>query len=141
MAKFGVGEGDIVRVRKAQYMIVDEISDEQGISISTAAIVDHRDIEYTPSTNLNATLRPYQTEGVKWLIGHQQNGLGALLADDMGLGKTLQTIAVLSHSKDNLKRKAKSTSNQQMSLFGEKITSEINPLRALVVLPTALIFN
>lgn len=141
LAKFGVGDGDTVRVRKAQYMIVDEISDEKGMSVSTAAIVDYQDIEYTPSTNLKATLRPYQTEGVKWMIGHQQNGLGALLADDMGLGKTLQTIAVLSHSKDNIKRKYQSASNQQMSLFGEEIVSEINPLRALVVLPAALIFN
>ena len=141
LAKFGVGDGDTVRVRKAQYMIVDEISDEKGMSVSTAALVDYQDIEYIPSTNLKATLRPYQTEGVKWMIGHQQNGLGALLADDMGLGKTLQTIAVLSHSKDNIKRKSQSASNQQMSLFGEEIVSEINPLRALVVLPAALIFN
>ena len=141
LAKFGVGEGDKVRVRKAQYMLVDEIDDEQGMTVKAAAIVDHVDVEYTPSKNLKATLRPYQTEGVKWLIGHQQNGLGACLADDMGLGKTLQTIAVLSHTKDHLKRNAKSAPNQQMSLFGETVMEEISPLRALIVLPAALVFN
>ena len=57
-------------------------------------------IDYTPSKNLKATLRPYQLEGVKWMVGHYQNDLGACLADDMGLGKTLQTIAVLLHAKE-----------------------------------------
>ncbi len=141
LAKFGVVEGDTVRVRKAQYMIVDDIDDEKGMSVSIEAMVDYQNLEYIPSTNLQATLRPYQTEGVKWMISHQQNGLGALLADDMGLGKTLQTIAVLSHSKDNLKRKVEPAPNQQMNLFGGEMVSEINPLRALVVLPAALIFN
>ncbi len=44
---------------------------------------------------LNATLRPYQRQGVSWLRFLAQAGLGAVLADDMGLGKTLQTICVL----------------------------------------------
>ena len=46
-------------------------------------------------TDLQATLRPYQAEGVRWLSYLRDQGLGALLADDMGLGKTLQTIAIL----------------------------------------------
>jgi len=44
---------------------------------------------------LNATLRPYQTEGVKWINYLYENNLGGCLADDMGLGKTIQTIAML----------------------------------------------
>jgi hypothetical protein len=40
-------------------------------------------------------LRPYQRDGVAWLAGQCQAGLGALLADDMGLGKTLQTLVML----------------------------------------------
>lgn len=46
---------------------------------------------------LNATLRPYQEDGVRWLRGMRELGLGACLADDMGLGKTLQVIALLWH--------------------------------------------
>ena len=44
---------------------------------------------------LNATLRPYQMEGVKWLHFLTELGLGACLADDMGLGKTIQVISLL----------------------------------------------
>lgn len=36
-------------------------------------------------------LRPFQDEGVRWLIGRDK----AILADDMGLGKTVQTIFAL----------------------------------------------
>jgi len=44
---------------------------------------------------LNATLRTYQQEGVKWLSLLSGLGLGACLADDMGLGKTLQVLSLL----------------------------------------------
>lgn len=49
-----------------------------------------------PAYKVNATMRPYQNEGVKWLKYLYDNNLGGCLADDMGLGKTLQTIALLS---------------------------------------------
>jgi superfamily II DNA or RNA helicase len=42
--------------------------------------------------DLTATLRPYQVEGVSWLVFMSRAGLGAMLADDMGLGKTLQAL-------------------------------------------------
>jgi superfamily II DNA or RNA helicase len=45
--------------------------------------------------DLNATLRSYQQQGVRWLSLLKSAGLGAVLADDMGLGKTLQTICNL----------------------------------------------
>lgn len=44
---------------------------------------------------LNAKLRPYQKEGIKWIKYLYDNNLGGCLADDMGLGKTVQTIGVL----------------------------------------------
>lgn len=44
---------------------------------------------------VNATLRPYQRHGYRWLRYLHDQGLGGCLADDMGLGKTLQTIALL----------------------------------------------
>ncbi len=44
---------------------------------------------------LAGTLRPYQAQGVCWLMQAAAHGLGVCLADDMGLGKTLQTIAFL----------------------------------------------
>jgi superfamily II DNA or RNA helicase len=44
---------------------------------------------------LQATLRPYQAEGLGWLQFLRRHGLGGILADDMGLGKTVQTLAHL----------------------------------------------
>ena len=48
-----------------------------------------------PGRELQATLRPYQVEGVRWLWFLTQLGLGGCLADDMGLGKTIQVIDLL----------------------------------------------
>jgi len=42
---------------------------------------------------LQATLRPYQQQGLNWLQFLRTHQLAGILADDMGLGKTLQTLA------------------------------------------------
>ncbi|MBI3462669.1 MAG: DEAD/DEAH box helicase [Planctomycetes bacterium] len=52
-----------------------------------------------PGRDLQATLRPYQAEGVRWLCFMTDLGLGACLADDMGLGKAIQVIDLLLHLK------------------------------------------
>ncbi len=44
---------------------------------------------------LQATLRPYQHEGINWLRFLERGGYAGVLADEMGLGKTLQTLAWL----------------------------------------------
>jgi superfamily II DNA or RNA helicase len=46
-----------------------------------------------------ATLRPYQQEGLGWLQFLRRHGLAGILADDMGLGKTAQTLAHLALEK------------------------------------------
>lgn len=46
-------------------------------------------------SNLQAKLRPYQQDGVQWLMTLAKYHLGGLLADEMGLGKTLEVITVL----------------------------------------------
>ncbi|MDP1797601.1 MAG: SNF2 helicase-associated domain-containing protein, partial [Planctomycetaceae bacterium] len=48
-----------------------------------------------PGRDLQATLRPYQAEGVQWLWFMTELGLGACLADDMGLGKSIQVLDLL----------------------------------------------
>jgi superfamily II DNA or RNA helicase len=45
--------------------------------------------------HFQATLRPYQEDGLGWLQFLRRHGLGGILADDMGLGKTVQTLAHL----------------------------------------------
>lgn len=59
-----------------------------GFNVLAGAGVDLPKVE--------ATLRGYQTEGVKWLKYLYVNKMGGCLADDMGLGKTLQVISLLS---------------------------------------------
>ncbi|PXF49905.1 ISWI chromatin-remodeling complex ATPase CHR17 [Gracilariopsis chorda] len=44
---------------------------------------------------ITGQLRPYQLEGLNFLIGLYERGLNGILADEMGLGKTLQTISLL----------------------------------------------
>ncbi|MCP4895921.1 MAG: DEAD/DEAH box helicase [bacterium] len=46
---------------------------------------------------LVSQLRPYQSDGVRWLWSRYMAGVGALLADDMGLGKTHQIMGLLCH--------------------------------------------
>ncbi|TCO71861.1 DEAD/DEAH box helicase [Chromatocurvus halotolerans] len=52
------------------------------------------------SPQLQATLRPYQQQGLDWLYFLFSHGFGGILADDMGLGKTVQTLALVQHLKD-----------------------------------------
>lgn len=73
------------------------------------------------SKDLNATLRPYQYDGYRWLYRNCKMGLGCIIADDMGLGKTLQVIALL------------------LRLKSDGIVTKTSP--ALIVVPSALLFN
>ena len=75
--------------------------------------------------NLQATLRPYQNQGVSWLNMLNQLRLGAVLADDMGLGKTIQIISLLLLRNQN--------SGQNIG------NAEKN--RALLIVPASLIGN
>ncbi len=49
----------------------------------------------SPHPMLQATLRPYQQDGLSWLRFLERGGYAGVLADEMGLGKTLQTLAWL----------------------------------------------
>ena len=61
-----------------------------------AKLAEHRrDRAVAKPRTLKATLRPYQEEGLSWLMFLHELGTGGILADDMGLGKTVQTIALL----------------------------------------------
>ena len=55
-------------------------------------------VEADVPAGLQATLRPYQVDGFRWLTRLYRGGFGGILADDMGLGKTLQTIALILHA-------------------------------------------
>lgn len=66
---------------------------------------------------IQATLRSYQMEGVRWLERLRMMFLNGILADDMGLGKTLQAIVAITQN------------------MGKKKTI------SLIVCPTSLLYN
>ncbi|MDP0491260.1 MAG: DEAD/DEAH box helicase [Verrucomicrobiota bacterium JB023] len=49
----------------------------------------------SPPSSFEATLRPYQLDGFRWLHFLSSHHLNGILADDMGLGKNVQTLAYL----------------------------------------------
>lgn len=54
--------------------------------------------EFTESpAYVQGQLRPYQIQGLNWLVSLYENNLSGILADEMGLGKTLQTISFLGY--------------------------------------------
>ncbi|MGV8918491.1 MAG: DEAD/DEAH box helicase [Pseudomonas sp.] len=58
-------------------------------------LADIKNFSVSVPEGLNATLRPYQLEGLSWMQSLRELEVGGILADDMGLGKTLQTLAHL----------------------------------------------
>ncbi|KAJ6259418.1 hypothetical protein Dda_6320 [Drechslerella dactyloides] len=46
---------------------------------------------------VQAVMKPYQIEGLSWLLWLNKNGLSGILGDEMGLGKTLQTLSLFSY--------------------------------------------
>lgn len=46
-------------------------------------------------------LRPYQLEGLQWMLSLFNNNLNGILADEMGLGKTIQTISLIAYLMEN----------------------------------------
>jgi len=72
--------------------------DEDEIDPEELQQVDESDATFLttqPSTIEFGQMRPYQLEGLNWMIRLQENGVNGILADEMGLGKTLQSISVL----------------------------------------------
>ncbi|GIX63108.1 SNF2 helicase, putative [Babesia caballi] len=52
-------------------------------------------------TNLVGTAKPYQLEGLRWLVGLYDRNMNGILADEMGLGKTFQTISLMAYLKES----------------------------------------
>ena len=98
-------------------MLSEEVKTELSSYRKTIAALRKNAV---PNVNVtvNATLRPYQQQGLNWLNCLDDLNFGGCLADDMGLGKTLQIIAFIS---SQLEKRGPDTS--------------------LIVVPTSLIYN
>ncbi|MCL6702880.1 DEAD/DEAH box helicase [Pseudomonas sp. T1.Ur] len=90
--KLRLNSADALRLNPLQDM---PLRWEGGEHIRSLAqrLRDIKDYTTTAPKGLNATLRPYQLEGLSWMQSLRQLEVGGILADDMGLGKTLQTLA------------------------------------------------
>ena len=119
-------ENGILRLNKMHYTILEDILHKiegkgirKEIEDRKRKILEYDNIAKSPlSSEIKASLRPYQLSGFHWLQSLDELGWGGCLADDMGLGKTLQTISFLQYVK-------------------EKYPGSTQ----LVVCPTSLIFN
>ena len=121
---------DAIEISNFQFNIIDELYEEltnapqflEELYEKKKRLSNLSELKPVPKPrNLKATLRPYQQEGLNWMVFLHENKLGGCLADDMGLGKTLQTIAFLQHLKNNTPTKDK--------------------IPHLVIAPTSLMFN
>lgn len=101
------GKGGTLRVHPMAAGLMQELLAESEVSADRAwdaqckRFAEAQNIEVTIPGTLQADLRPYQVQGVEWLIRLGHMGAGACLADDMGLGKTVQALALLLHRAPN----------------------------------------
>ena len=120
------GRDDHLHLRRAQWLGVEALQQAPSLvwrgGERLRELAAHLRAERVPRaepSGFGASLRPYQRDGLAWLRGLAEAGLGGVLADDMGLGKTVQ---VLAHVLDE---------KQQGRL----------PAPVLVVAPTSLVAN
>ncbi|QSB06846.1 DEAD/DEAH box helicase [Natronoglycomyces albus] len=88
-------EGHVWTARAAVAAFVESHAElgQPDSGLSLALTTAQHALPETP--RVQATLRPYQANGIAWLQTATDNGAGVVLADDMGLGKTLQSIGLL----------------------------------------------
>jgi len=105
---FGLNQEHIHEQRKMPlYMAFKASKYENSINIDDfikqliKSIKCFKNNEFILPKGMNANLREYQENGVKWLKILTDNNLGGILADDMGLGKTLEIITLFNSYKRN----------------------------------------
>jgi SNF2 family DNA or RNA helicase len=126
---FSTGEvvDEVIQISKINYRTISELYDASmldeevrtEVHLYQSRLSDFESITPAPLPDgLQATLRPYQRQGLSWLNFLDDFGFGGCLADDMGLGKTVQILAFV-------------------LLQREKAEKNTN----LLVVPTSLIHN
>lgn len=143
---FADKSGDSMRLKAFHSRVVDDF-----IAMPDKKFLDNvENLQFDPNKqvvpeSINATLRPYQTEGFQYMLQSGNGKLGVCLADDMGLGKTLQTITVLQYrfeKKENIIEKVQSSEIQQLTLFRNNDVTTVKERQAsLIVMPASLIHN
>ncbi|KAL4919826.1 hypothetical protein BDW62DRAFT_216697 [Aspergillus aurantiobrunneus] len=89
---------DTIRPLLGDHIVFDHPSETE--TTDQARIIPYVLLNSQPA-GIQANLKPYQLEGLSWLLYLRSNGIGGILADDMGLGKTLQTLALFQYVKNH----------------------------------------
>ena len=100
-----IGKGDHRRRKTEKEEDAELLKDEDSSAKDPAVAELEEEGEFTDSgyefaqspRYVNGQLRPYQIQGLNWLVSLNTNNLSGILADEMGLGKTLQTISFLGY--------------------------------------------
>ncbi len=79
-----------------------KIEEDASCKEVLSSIKDFKKRETGLSEKALKTLRPYQLEGVKYLLSLHDYSFGGILADEMGLGKTVEAISYLSALKEEM---------------------------------------
>jgi superfamily II DNA or RNA helicase len=103
MAELGKAEGEVIRFRSSQALLLDALLTAQE-QVTVDAPFDQLRKKLRSFTGIEAAdepesfrgeLRAYQKVGLGWLGFLQEFRINGCLADDMGLGKTVQVLAML----------------------------------------------
>jgi len=71
--------------------------DRELLKQAQSAVAAVTRLHVQPKAITGGKMRPYQLEGLNWLVKLYDNNVNGILADEMGLGKTLQTISLLAY--------------------------------------------
>ncbi len=130
LANFGKEVDGAYRLKMPQAPLLDALLDEkkdvqtdEGFQKVRGRLRGFQGLQPAPQpAGFIGTMRPYQCEGLAWLLFLESIGLGGCLADDMGVGKTIQMLALL-----ELHRERRAA--------GEALPPD------LVIVPKSLLFN
>ncbi len=136
ISKLGEEREDGIRLLNSHVTLLEDLDIPLKKITNKVKDLDFNSIN-VPDT-LNAILRPYQSDGFRWLAYLYEQSLGACLADDMGLGKTLQAIALILYIQLNPKSQLQNSNDIQLDIFSIPKTREFC---VLIVLPASLIYN
>jgi superfamily II DNA or RNA helicase len=130
LARLGTTEEDRLRFKPSQAALLDALLAAQpNVTCDDLFTRTRRELQSfsgvepaDPPSSFAGTLRPYQRDGLGWLLFLRRFGFGGCLADDMGLGKTVMVLALLARLRADRRRR--------------------DPRRpTLVVAPRSVVFN
>lgn len=134
--------GSSMKLARSQAGLLDGLKLPQ--SLKNLFTESHQEIDQP--FGLQATLRPYQMEGLNWLNRLRIKGLGGCLADEMGLGKTLMSLALLQHVKNEQQQQeveleVEGDLPQELLANFHQEMQKVDRLHSLIVMPLSLVHN